>query len=271
MNHLQKFQSYLMVFFIFLMGIFLPINLHAEKPYFYRSLPKAGTHLCMKTLYLLTGKKHYPSHFTQYIKPVDTLINIPQSERTIIHIRDLRDFFVSHMENCDGGVNAMLYGGGTTFHKPLSTSRHIYEKWMTLTIEEKLTALITLQDDLLPYPADCILHNIITANALMNRKNVLVTKFENLIEEKGNGTRDLQKNEIIKIANFIDVRVSNEKLENICDNLWGRSNDAHYDQTFKRGKTGRWKDYFTEKNIAEFKERWNSYLIKWGYEEDAYW
>ena len=34
---------------------------------------------------------------------------------------------------------------------------------------------------------------------------------------------------------------------------------------------GRWKDYFTEKNITEFKERWNSYLIKWGYEEDENW
>ncbi|NGX56908.1 MAG: hypothetical protein K1060chlam5_01161 [Candidatus Anoxychlamydiales bacterium] len=265
MNYFQKFKPYLLACLIFSMGMLSPICLQAEKPYFYRALPKSGTHLIMKTLYLLTGKAHYVAHFTKYVNTVDYLIEIHPSERTIIHIRDLRDFFVSHMENIDRGVYNVIYKGGG-FHKPVDTCWHIYANWLILSVEEKLTALITLQDELLPYPADCIRHNIITADDLMNRKDVLVTKFENLIGEKGGGTRELQKNEIIKIANFIDVKVTDEKIESICDNLWGLSDDQRYNRTFNIGEIGRWKEYFTEKNIVEFKDKWSSYLIKWGYE-----
>jgi len=39
----------------------------------------------------------------------------------------------------------------------------------------------------------------------MNRKDILIIKFENLIGEKGGSTRELQKNELIKIDNFIDI------------------------------------------------------------------
>lgn len=172
---------------------FSPLKLFAEKPYQYRALPKSGTHLIAKSLYLLTGRKYGASHFTNY----DKLIHIPQNERTIVHVRDLRDVFVALMKNCDEGAANILAGrtgtGYRGIHRQQPQYRHIHENWLQLSTEDKLSALINLQDDLLPYPAGCIVNNVITADLLINeslhgRRAVLVTKFENLVGCQGGAT-----------------------------------------------------------------------------------
>ncbi len=106
----------------------------------------------------------------------------------------------------------------------------------------------------------------------MYRNDVIITNYENLVGVRGGGDLEVQKKEIMKIANFIDVSLSESEVDSICDNLWGPSQtDDRMNITFNKGRIGRWKEYFSEKNIQEFKTFWNEYLIEWGYESEWNW
>jgi len=94
----------------------------------------------------------------------------------------------------------------------------------------------------------------------------LVVKFENLVGPKGGGDLYLQRLEINKIANYLNITLNEQQLNYICTNLWG------YGDTFRKGIIGDWKNYFTEEIKEEFIERGGGIvLIENGYEKDYNW
>jgi len=94
----------------------------------------------------------------------------------------------------------------------------------------------------------------------------LVVKFENLVGPIGGGDLDLQKLEIIKIANFLNISLDEQQINYICKNLWGNS------LSFHKGKIGAWKNYFTKEIKEEFISRGGGkLLIEDGYEKNYDW
>jgi len=76
----------------------------------------------------------------------------------------------------------------------------------------------------------------------LNYPDILVIKFENLIGPKGGGSLSLQQEEIKKIAAFLDIPLSEEKLAFVTSNLWGGT------MSFRNPQVGQWKKYFTDKH-----------------------
>lgn len=97
--------------------------------------------------------------------------------------------------------------------------------------------------------------------------DVCVVHFENLVGPQGGGTIEAQFQEIKKIAAHLNVTLSDEKIQYIAENLFGESN------TFKKGQAKSWEKYFNPKVKAAFKKVPGAcqLLIDMGYEKDSDW
>lgn len=88
----------------------------------------------------------------------------------------------------------------------------------------------------------------------------------------GGGNNEKQIEELVNIAKFIGINVNQNRIVEIASQLWGTSKNASpFNYSFRTGKLGRWREFFTQRNIEEFKAYWNDYLVNWGYEDDANW
>lgn len=97
--------------------------------------------------------------------------------------------------------------------------------------------------------------------------NFFVVHFENLVGPEGGGTEEAQINEIKAIGAHLGYEVTEEKLQNVMNNLYGES------RTFKKGQADAWKKYFTPEVVAAFKAVPGAcqLLIDLGYEKDENW
>jgi len=92
-------------------------------------------------------------------------------------------------------------------------------------------------------------------------------KFENLVGSKGGGSDDVQLLEIKNIANHLGLKLNDNQVKKIINDLFGQSS------TFREGKIGSWKKYFTQDMKAAFKKAPGAcdLLIALGYEKDMNW
>jgi hypothetical protein len=84
-----------------------------------------------------------------------------------------------------------------------------------------------------------------------------------------------------KLMDFWDIPMDEEQLKEILLAIKpskkklsdGLSNNISVGNmsTFRSGKTGSWKDEFSDKNIQEFKEKLGAFLIDIGYEQNLNW
>lgn len=89
--------------------------------------------------------------------------------------------------------------------------------------------------------------------------------FENLVGPLGGGSQDAQYNEILGLAQFLEIPLDITQIESIAEKLYGKS------PTFRHGQIGSWKENFTERHKELFKQYYNSHLIRLGYEINNEW
>ncbi|NGX58024.1 MAG: hypothetical protein K940chlam3_00925 [Chlamydiae bacterium] len=90
--------------------------------------------------------------------------------------------------------------------------------------------------------------------------------FSRLLGPMGGGASvDEQIQELRKIARFLEIDVSDERLIEAFYSVYGKGH------TFHKGNVGMWEDYFNSDNKWLFKDQMADILIKLGYEEDRYW
>lgn len=97
-------------------------------------------------------------------------------------------------------------------------------------------------------------------------KGCLTVKFENLIGPNGGGNEELQLQSVLDIASFLEISLRENQLNKIIDNIYSSKSP-----TFSTGQIGKWKEYFTDEHIREFKNSSSEMLIKYGYEKDNNW
>lgn len=112
---------------------------------------------------------------------------------------------------------------------------------------------------------ETIPRNIKEAKKWLHDPKILVIRFEDLVGEKGGGSKEKQVQTIKNIAQFLEIELSDDKIEKICQSLWGGT------WTFRKGTIGQWKEKFTEEHVRLFKEYLGQDLIDFGYEEDFNW
>ena len=101
----------------------------------------------------------------------------------------------------------------------------------------------------------------------MKFKKCLTLRFEDLVGEQGGGSFEAQFTAISHLVRHTGNSVNDAKIRDVCAQLFGDSG------TFREGKIGSWKKYFTPTIKAAFKAMpgSNKLLIELGYEKDNQW
>lgn len=242
-----------------------------QKPFFLLTVPKAGTGLINKLMRILTGKatcdapnkKFKPQIFLADIQDITCYLNdhqypfrhfIPFNHlyveihelypeiQPILHIRDLRDVCI-----------ALAYSHKTSLDNKLGSDA---------SIDDRLMNVILHPDELGLH--DCK-RNAECAVEWMNQPGVIITRFEELVGERGGGSDAIQTKAIKALANALNIQITTKQWEAIENDLFGGN------KTFRKGQIGEWKEYFTEEHKIAFKTNLGTYLIKMGYEENDSW
>lgn len=84
----------------------------------------------------------------------------------------------------------------------------------------------------------------------------------------GGGSIEAQVEQISKIANSLNVRLTPSRLNEIVENLFGNVKGPHTPSTFREGKLGSWQQYFNEEHKKVFKEVFGDLQLSLGYSLD---
>ena len=209
------------------------------------------------------------THF--WVPPHVEQIHTALEVKKIICIRDLRDVMMTI-------AHKMLEGSwpGCNWQFP-----ETLKAFRELTPDERLLHVINFEYD--PVPIREIRQfsfPLVFGQAIqyIQDPNVVVIRYEDLVGEKGNGSNALQMRDLKRLAEALNVNLSDEKLEEIASHLYGdRPNEERRLKrtdpqiTFRKGKIGSWKEAFKEEHKRAFKERYGKALILMGYETGYDW
>lgn len=241
----------LFIFFIFLI---FPL-FSAEKIVVY-TLPKSGTNL-LSNIFKNLKVDFILSHVTDL--EGNNIFDI--RGKAILNIRDLRDYFIS-LKNFTNKV--VLIGLERGYEWPGFKTIDNYGPWLEMSEDEKLLALINLDPDI-PYYENNIINNIKGIDRYLSQKNIIVTKYEDWIGERGGGSKKAFFNSLNKTLDFFGWKVGEKLKQNAYDVFYGDT------ITFDRGQMGYWKNEFKPEHKEAFKKLWNNYLVRWGYEKNDKW
>jgi hypothetical protein len=231
--------------------------------------PKSGTHLFKKLLSLLVDQSDFcVIHSDRFLHEPGYLQQYP---KRILLIRDPRDVCISWVNYVDQGLLAPPPAFPQNI---LDLSSEKKRSWQSLSFDDKLMHTIRkspskawkeagLDSSLVTYP----ILPYEDALTLMKQgdENTLICKFENLIGQEGGGSKEAQRAEILKIVNFLNLEISEKRLDDAIAHLFGGTD------TFYQGKIGKWKTMFTKKHKKVFKQKRNQLLVEFGYETDDRW
>lgn len=281
-KNIKKFCLFFLTPCIFLLG-------QAEHPFALLTIPKAGSHLMIKALYFMTGvapvwHTHFPSIY--YLPPDQGFLythlcvspelqsnydDLPDL-RKIVTIRDLRDVCVSMVHQIEKNV----WPG-------MSLSQR--QAFKRMSFDEKLLFVIGYDYDVqqvagfAPNSLQVSIEKVAKqAVDYSMHSDSLVCKYENLVGPLGEGSEEAQHSELRKIADYLEVPMEEEALQEIAQNLYGDEVNpfnefgaSHFRSTFHSGKIGSWKAFFKEEHKEAFKEKLGGFLIALGYEKDNSW
>lgn len=280
-------------YFIFLSFIFFSHTLHCLpveefqkiNDFFILTIPKSGTHLLIKFLYMVNiktklmprafrqlawsdfpgdheGAVVLPEEFearmslfkerqfvaiahTNFSKVYKEFIARHPEYILILQIRDLRDILVSE-----------VYFQWDRFEELLGPS----------TFDQKLTYLLRLHLEKTKTGILPIYRYAEEACSWMNNENVLICRFEDLVGEMGGGSCIQQENQILSLISMLGLTLSEEKLKTITSSLFGvEEAPRKITWTFRKGEIGTWKDHFKPSHIKEFNKEWGHLQVGLGY------
>ena len=98
-------------------------------------------------------------------------------------------------------------------------------------------------------------------------KKVMTVKFEDLVGSQGDGDDAAQYQTIKNMAQHIGTKLTNAEIQEIQQQLFGGTG------TFREGKIGSWRKYFTQEMVTAFKKTPEAcqLLITLGYEKNNSW
>ena len=103
--------------------------------------------------------------------------------------------------------------------------------WANSSVTEKAKLLLKRGENLFG-KANVLYYQLSLQEELIKKKDVLVTRFEHLVGAKGGGDDRLQREELLKMANFLGLELNDRQLAYLKNNLFGRS------YSFRKGKIG---------------------------------
>lgn len=218
------------------------------------TMPKSGTHLLEKALGLVTRQEVKLGRtvlingklvlFNHLWPEMDAVIHNSNKLRVIL-FRDPRDALISlmfHMEEVE-------FWPGTTENQ--------IDVFLSMLEHEKIHFLMDMPSEVYYYSNLC--------SKLMEDPRVITFRFEDLVGPEGGGCRVRQEEALKKLALILGQAITTNEITEIALQLFGNT------ITFRKGKIGSWKQYFSDEHKSLFKEKMGEYLIKLGYEKDDQW
>lgn len=232
------------------------------------SIPKSGSFLLYKCINLITQKEgkhaYHAASFTEWDNYFVTNHELPMQEaiagykeqniKGVFIYRDPRDqvvsaayFFKEKLKNPRAVVMDMADLITDNIYNSCIWWKYVVFVGVDLPYEPSIKALY---DAMLPWAQQLFIYT---------------TTFEKLVGPQGGGDRELQIQEIINIAKHVEYPVTQERAEQIADQLFGRF------ETFREGKIGGWKESFSLEQKDIFKQVSGDLLINLGYEDVTSW
>jgi len=245
------------VFFTFF--ICLSVCVFAEtNQLFVMTIPKSGTFITAKAINILTGipiegsvmnhdnftdtfllenpKIKTTAHLVENFEP----LRCNNDVKRILVIRDLRDVCISavyHLKKHDWYSYAIDH---TNFYN--------------MEFDDQVSYMIDIKND--EYSIKSFAQRAIL---WMNTPGVLTIRFEDIVGEKGGGSKERQIQTLKNIADYLEIAVSQDILQYVADNLFGGGG------TFRCGQINNWKTQFSEKNKLLFHQVLGEELQEFGY------
>lgn len=246
---------------------------------FIHTIPKCGTHFILQTMSMMTGKKtlchlispqEFPGLCKQNILPVtfqpynytNLMLAIQSQHKVIAMIRDPRDALISllfHMRKLADP------------QKINNTRRDFFTvvpNFDSLSLDEQITSLI-LGDRQAPSYLQFYKERI--GWSLHHRH--LMVKFEDLVGEQGGSDQETQRATLLKIAHYIHLDLTPERLDWLADHIYERrpNNERGGNTIFKRSSIGNWKTFLSEEHKNLIKQELGEEIILLGYESNLDW
>jgi Sulfotransferase domain len=244
----------------------------SKKRTFFLTVPKSGTYLLKKMLYMTIGEESIdftsidgdpfnpPSvSDTQYfvfnhVYPGFSVYKESTRDKCtkVILIRDPRDAIVSFCH--------MLRDQGWGWWTP----KEVITQFQSLPEGEMLAHTILFPDEYLGL-------RVFFREAIewMNDPDVFVLRFEDIVGPEGGGDRLIQENTIRALSQHLEFHMPEEQVVFIADNLFGP--DGIGQTTFRKGQIGTWPQYLTENDKELFKSVMGEELLQMGYAENYDW
>lgn len=96
--------------------------------------------------------------------------------------------------------------------------------------------------------------------------DVLVVRFEDLVGERGGGSRTAQLTAVAAIAEHVERPLDEDRLAEVCDRVFAPSS-----ATFRKGQIGDWRNHLTPEHVELFRETAGEHLVRLGYESSLEW
>jgi hypothetical protein len=161
----------------------------------------------------------------------------------IFNYRDPRDSVVSMINFLEGRTRA----GYGNFYEADIFSAILASK---PTWDEKL-------DYALRDPAFLARDQFRAATWLLNHPKVLKIRYEDLVGERGGGSRERQVDAVQRVLGHLDVDLD---ADAVAARVYNPDSWSFY-----RGRSGGWRDRFTDRTLARFTEQFGDILEQYGY------
>lgn len=283
--HQQEFLKKLppIIFTMVLSTIFITSNAFAQNratthdDFILTPIPKAGTHLIMKCINLMTGKG-VVGLVGGTVEDFVQSLNIAKQKNAILKCHHYSGNFASTLYQLryknifmcrdprDACVSLVIYMD--TMTGKVRDFFTVPDQWDDLSFDEKLYAVITGKN--------CLSYLKVWYERLTpwsRYPGTLVVRFEDLVGANGRGDDIAQQQTLVDIAAYTHMNISFNSIQKIAKILYNPTSKPkiHNGITYIPGQIGNWKRFFNKKNKRAFKKSFNHLLIQFGYEKDSNW
>lgn len=244
---------------------------NSSEPFFLLTIPKSGTHLMTKLLVMLTHRR--PDALKKFVAQKGN-INAKKMESHILNRWDRGAFPYQHTRHFDGPF--LAFAERHPEYRPILMVRDLRDLLVSLsfhhehelnqelggnaTVQDRLTYILSLQSG----RADAIRRSIRAALVLQQDPSFHICRFEDFVGSQGGSSDNVQRREILRLAKHLGIELNDSQLDFITANLFGNSSGPT-SGTFRKGKIGTWKNYFTEEHIELFRQNWGDFQAELGY------
>lgn len=214
----------------------------------------SNLHIWGKNVATLQEGEFVKGH-TGYLKTIEALF-IMLGIGVVFVYRDLRDVVVSQMFH-------VLNKDDERYKHP---NKALYQSMKSN--EDVMLAIIEGADKY-----DGIISRWETYAPWLDSEWILPLRYEEMISNQYNTANKIYDYSLDIMQKSSDiVGVAPPEFRNIMlQRMIGEANNRKMSPTYRKGKSGGWRDHFTPKVIDSFKRHDNGWLVKLGYEESEDW